>query len=101
MIALPSFVLIYAANHLLSTIKELNKIIFAYYIKLDCSKPRDPPILLHTYIYVEYNVLSYDEIHWYGHSLVLKMRNHNSGSRNQDGCQLVFSASLNGLMNRL
>ena len=58
------------------------------------------PFLGHP-VYVKYNVLGYDDIHWYGHSLVLKMRNHNSGSRNQDGCQLVFSASLNGLMNRL
>ena len=34
-------------------------------------------------------------------SLVLKMRNHNSGSGNKGGSQLVFSASLDGLMNRL
>ena len=52
-------------------------------------------------VYVKYNVLGYDEIHWYGYSLVLKMRNHNSGSGNQGGSQLVFSASLDGLMNRL
>ena len=80
---------------------EFIKIIFAYYIKLHRSKPRDPPLLLQIQIYVKCNVLGYDEIYWYGHSLVLKMRNHNSGSGNQGGRQLVFSASLDGLMKRL
>ena len=48
--SLPSFVLIYAVNRLLSTIMEFIKIIFAYYIKLHRSKPRDPPILLQIHI---------------------------------------------------